>query len=70
MQHMNSHLSDQRYSQLKYEIETLFDKQIKDFVLFTENGCYQSNKYNNILKRLYDWIQDKKNYDDRFHIGK
>ncbi len=70
MQHISSYFSDKRYSVLKSEIEGLLKNKIQDFVLFTENGCYQSNRYNNILKKLYDWIQIKENYDSRFHIGK
>ena len=66
MQKLSEKESLKRYLYLKNEILKLHKLNIKDFVYYFDDGTKQSIPFNNILKILWDWIQDKNKYYNRF----
>ena len=51
---------------MKSEILKLHKLEINDFIYYFDDGTKQSIPFNNILKILWDWIQDKNKYYNRF----
>lgn len=70
MQKLNQEQSYKRYQEILKSIHIMFNSNIEDFIYHGKNGFYQTNKFSNILKTLYIWMNDIKNYTNRFNKKK
>ena len=70
MQKLNQEQSYKRYQEILKSIHIMFNSNIEDFIYHGKNGFYQTNKFSNILKTLYIWMNDIKNYTKRFNKKK
>jgi len=70
MQKLNREESEVRYEFLKSEVSKLHACYTSDFVYCLENSSQQTVPFNNILKDMWVWLNDKGKYDARFERKK
>tara|TARA_B100000963_G_C22199195_1_gene482321 strand:- start:80 stop:454 length:375 start_codon:yes stop_codon:yes gene_type:complete len=59
-------MAQQRYQKLLQDVQTLYHKNVPDFVYYKSRGQYQTNTFQNVIKPLLLWIQNRDNYTHRF----